>query len=79
MTNDIGAQVKSIVETWANMSTEPAGTAILQNLWANSGVSGSFPLGAQDLAQRLNSQLGSHILGTDITTTMTVDQLIQMV
>jgi len=78
LTTDIGAQVKSIVQTWANMQSEPAGTAVLQLLWANSGISGPFAFGAQKLAQDLNSQLGSSILGTDITATMTVDQLIQM-
>ena len=77
-TTDIGAQVKSIVESWANMSSEPAGSAILQVLWTNGGGSGPFALAAQDLAQRLNSQLGSNILGSDITSTMTVDQLINM-
>jgi|SRR5208282_231449 len=75
---DFGAQVKSIVETWANMTTEPAGSAVLQNLWANSGVGGTFALAATNLAQNLNSKLGSHILGSDISTTTTVDQLIQM-
>ena len=77
-TTDFGAQVKAIVETWAHMTTEPAGSAVLQNLWANSGVGGTFALAATNLAQTLNSQLGSNILGSDITTTMTVDQLIQM-
>jgi hypothetical protein len=79
MTTDVGAQVKSIVETWANMNTEPAGSAVLQNLWANSGIGGTFALAATNLAQNLNSQLGSHILGSDISTTTTVDQLIQMI
>jgi hypothetical protein len=78
-TTDIGAQVKGIVETWANMTTEPPGTANLQNLWATSGLSGSFALAAENLAQTLQSQMGSHILGSDITTTMNVNQLIQMV
>lgn len=78
VTTDIGTQVKSIVELWANQSSEPAGTAVLQVLWTNGGGSGPFALAAQDLAQRLNTQLGSNILGSDITTTMTVDQLINM-
>jgi hypothetical protein len=75
---DFGAQVKSIVKAWANMTTEPAGSAVLQNLWASSGMGGTFVLAAVNLAQTLNSQLGSHILGSDISATMTVDQLIQM-
>jgi hypothetical protein len=77
-TTDFGAQVKSIVETWAHMTAEPAGSAVLQNLWANSDVGGTFALAATNLAQNLNSQLGSHILGTDISNTLTVDQLIAM-
>jgi len=79
VTTDVGAQVKSIVEAWANMTTEPAGSAVLQNLWAKSGVGGTFALAATNLAQNLNSQLGSQILGSDISTTTTVDQLIQMI
>jgi hypothetical protein len=75
---DFGAQVKSIVKAWANMTTEPAGSAVLQNLWAGSGMGGTFVLAAANLAQTLNSQLSSHILGSDISATMTVDQLIQM-
>jgi hypothetical protein len=79
ITTDVGAQVKSIVETWANMTSEPAGSAVLQNLWAKSGLAGTFALAATNLAQTLNSQLGSHLLGSDISTTTTVDQLIQMI
>jgi hypothetical protein len=75
---DIGARVKSIVQTWAHIPTEPAGDAILENLWVNSGTSADFSLGAEDLAQQLNSELGSNVLGSDITSTMTVDQLIDM-
>jgi hypothetical protein len=75
---DFGAQVKSIVENWANMTTEPAASAVLQNLWLSSGVGGTFALATANLAQTLNSQLGSHIRSSDISATMTVDQLIQM-
>jgi|SRR5271165_1307099 len=75
---DVGAAVKSIVQTWANMSTEPAGSANLQELWTKSGNPGPFSQGARVLAQRLNSKLGTNVQGTDITDTMTVDQLIDM-
>jgi hypothetical protein len=76
---DIGAAVRSIVEQWANMNAEPAGSAILQNLWAQSGVGGTFEQSAQQLAQQLQSQLNSSIMGSDITSSTTVDQLIAMV
>jgi len=78
VTTDFGAQVKSIVENWANMATEPPGSAVLQSLWASSGIGGTFALAAMNLAQTLNSKLSSHILGSDISATTTVDQLIQM-
>ena len=74
MVADFGAEVKDVVQDWAEMPTEPAGTAILADLWSGS----PFPLGATDLAQRCNSRFGTNILGSDITTTTTVDQLIQM-
>lgn len=74
MVADFGAEVKDVVQDWANLKTEPAGSAILADLWTGS----PFPLGAEDLAQRCNTRFGTNILGSDITSTMTVDQLIQM-
>ena len=76
-TNDIELHVLSIVRDWANLPTDPQRTDVLQNLWANV-LRGPFVLGAQDLAQRLNSQFGSHILSADITATTTVNDLIVM-
>jgi hypothetical protein len=76
-TNDIERQVLSIVRDWANLPTEPQRTDVLQNLWANA-LRGPFVLGAQDLAQRLNSQIGSNILSTDITAATTINDLIVM-
>jgi hypothetical protein len=73
---DFGTQVRIILQQWANLAAQPAESATLQELWRNIG--GPFPTGAQDLAGRLNSQLGSKLQAIDLPPTMTVFQLTQM-
>jgi hypothetical protein len=76
---DVGGKITEIVEDWANASSEPASDAVLSILWANSGTSSPFTVGAQDLTTRLNKQLGSKLRPSDITTTTSLSDLIQMI
>ena len=76
---DVGGRVTEIVQDWANASSEPAGDAVLSTLWANSGISSPFTVGAQDLTTRLNKELGSKLRPSDITTTISLSDLIQMI
>ena len=74
-TNDVGTQVKAIVQSWAHMPVAPLNSDVLSVLWYNSGEGASFQIGAQKLAQSLQAQLGFNISATEITDTLTVSQL----
>jgi hypothetical protein len=76
---DVGGMVTEIVQDWANASSEPASDALLSTLWANSETSSPFTVGAQDLTTRLNKKLGSKLRPSDITTTTSLSDLIQMI
>jgi len=76
---DVGGKITEIVQDWANASSEPASDAVLSTLWANSGTSSPFTVGAQDLTSRLNRELGSKLRPSDITTTTSLSDLIQMI
>jgi hypothetical protein len=76
---DVAGRITAIVQEWANAATEPASDATLANLWASSGVAAPFDVAAQDLARRLNEDLGSSLRGSDINDSTTVGDLIQMI
>jgi hypothetical protein len=76
---DVGGRVTEIVQDWANAPSEPASDAVLSTLWANSGIDSPFTVGAQDLTTRLNKDLGSKLRPSDVTTTTSLSDLIQMI
>ena len=76
---DLAGRITAIVQEWANAATEPPSDAVLSDLWASSGIGGPFDVAAQDLARRLNQGLGCSLRGSDITTSTTLSDLIQIV
>jgi hypothetical protein len=76
---DLGDRISDIVQDWAKAASEPPSDAVLSTLWADSGTAAPFTVGAQELTTRLNKELGSKLRPTDITTSTSLSDLIQMI
>lgn len=77
--SDLGDRITDIVQDWAKAASEPPSDAVLSNLWADSGTAAPFTVGAQELTTRLNKELGSKLRPTDLTTSTSLSDLIQMI
>jgi hypothetical protein len=75
----VGDRITEIVQNWANSPGEPASDAILSSLWSENGNDSPFTVGAQDLTRQLNNELGSKLRPTDITTSTSLSDLIQII